>query len=116
MLYIIRGVFFLRTPKEKNMERKQLDTVIEKEVYKLVSNIKEHTKSFVHLTARRKGLKVDPELLELLTQVVDLGIEDGFQTQVELFNRGIGKALDKYTAEENPTQLTSSKRRTATVG
>lgn len=99
------------------MERRQLDTVIEKEVYTLVRNVKEHTKSYVHLYVRKKGLKVDPELLNVLTEVIDLGMEDGFQSQIEIFNRGTSKALDKYTAEENPTRPTSSgKKRAATAG
>jgi hypothetical protein len=92
------------------MDRKKLDTLIEKEVYHLVSNIKNHTQSFMHLAARKRGLKVDSQLLDVFNELLALGIEDGFQTQIDLFNQGIGKALDKYTAEENPTQHTSSGR------
>jgi hypothetical protein len=94
------------------MDRKKLDTLIEKEAYQLVSNIKNHTESFVQLAVRRKNLKVDQALVDTLVTVIGTAMEDGFQTQVDLFNRGIEKALDQYTAEENPTRPTSSKKAT----
>jgi hypothetical protein len=92
------------------MDRKKLDTLIEKEVYHLVSNIKNHTQSFMHLAARKRGLKVDSQLLDVFNELLALGIEDGFQTQIDLFHKGIDKALEKYTGEEG-VETTTSKRK-----
>jgi hypothetical protein len=92
------------------MERKKLDTLIEKEAFQLSANIKTHAQSFMHLYSRKKGLKIEPELLNVLTDMLGVAIDDGFQTQVDIFNRGIAKALDQYTGEENPFLRTNSKK------
>lgn len=95
------------------MDRKKLDTLIEGEAHKLVVNVAQHAESYVQLFARRKGLNVDEKLLDVLTEVMKQAMEEGFQTQVDFFSKGISKALDAYTAEENPFPRTSTGRKTA---
>ncbi len=91
------------------MDRRKLDSVVEKEAYTLVSNVKNHAESFLHLYTRRNKIKVDDDLLNRLVEIFGMAVEEGFQTQVDIFNKSVGKALDQYVVEDGEPSLKRKK-------
>lgn len=90
-------------PTRNPMDRLRLNTLIEKEVHKLMFVIKEHVYDFVHLYVMRNKLELDrPTMLKVL-EIVKTAMDDGFQSKIDGFNGGISKALDEFTEQENPT-------------
>lgn len=82
------------------MERRKLNSLIEKEAFKLVMNVKNHSDSFLQLYSRRNNVKIEPEILNKLIEVVGLAMDDGFGSQVNFFNENVSKALDEYLGDE----------------
>jgi len=85
-----------------SQDRKKLDTAVEKEVFKLVRNIKEHTRDFTVLKMRRMGTEVDNETMARVLDVVDQAIMDGFQKHVDPFMKELDSSLTSFAGEENP--------------
>lgn len=83
-------------------DRKKLEVAIEREVYKFVRMIKDHTRDFAVLSIRRSGTNVEPESMAKVLDVVDKAIMDGFQRNIDHFMKGLDNSLSKYTDEENP--------------
>ena len=88
------------------MDRAKLDTVIEREVHRLVRDIREHTYDFTHLYLRRNGIEVDRGQLEKILEVVKVAIDDGEGSKIGMFHERLKKSLDDFAGEENPTQPT----------
>ena len=84
------------------MDRARLNTLIEREVHKLMTQVGEHVYDFVHVYAMRNKLELDrPTMLKVL-EIVKLAIQDGFQSKIAFFNEGIDKAVEDYTFEQSP--------------
>lgn len=83
-------------------DRKKLETAVEKEVFKLISRIKEHTRDFTVLKMKRMGTDVDNETMARVLDVVDQAVMDGFQTHIDRFMRELDTSLVGFTGEENP--------------
>lgn len=81
-------------------KRAKLETDIEKEVYRLITTIKEHMNDFVHIYANRNHLDVDRDLLKGILKIADSAIVDGLGSKMDNFKTGIKKTLDEYTEQE----------------
>lgn len=91
-------------------DRNKFDNLVEKEAYKLVSRIKTHAQSFVHMYARKARIQVDDALLERLGEVFGAGMEDGFQSQIDFFKKEVDKGLNNYLETTNAIPLTAQKK------
>jgi len=81
------------------VDRNVFNTAIDRELFKFVNIVKEHTYDFTHLYLRRNQMEVDPEILKTVLDVVRLGIKDGESSKVQFFHEGMRKTLDAYEAE-----------------
>lgn len=86
------------------MDRTKLDSVIEKDVHKLIFEIKEHVYDFTHLYLRRNKIEIDQQVVETILKVVQLAIQEGELSKIGSFHERIKKTLDEYTGEENPNE------------
>lgn len=84
--------------------RNKLDTAIEKETYKLVDRISEHTFDFVHVFIMKQRLDLDRVMVNKVLELVKAAIRDGYLVNVGNFQANIKKELDEFTTVENPTQ------------
>jgi len=83
-------------------DRKKLETAIEKEVFKLLRSVKDHTRDFTVLKIRRQGLEVDGATMAAVLDTVDQAIMDGFHVHIDRFMKGLDKGLSEFSDEENP--------------
>lgn len=86
-------------------DRKKLETAIEREVFKLVRSIKDHTRDFTVLKLRRQGGELDSDTKARVLDVVDQAIMDGFHVHVDRFMKGLDSSLSQFSDEENPLPL-----------
>lgn len=82
--------------------RAKLETALEKEIHKLVREIKEHTFDFTMLYVRRNNVPVDDAQMRAVLDIVDKAIMDGFQRNLDRTMRGLDQVLTEYSNEENP--------------
>ena len=82
--------------------RNKLETAIEREVFKMVRSIKDHTRDFTVLKMRREGTAVDNETMTKVLEVVDEAIMAGFHVNVDRLMKGIDPSLTEFSDEENP--------------
>lgn len=94
------------------MNKKKLDTLIEKEIYQLVEKMKIHVDSFVQLYSRRKGLKLDDNVLNELSKAMLAGLDDGFMVHIDSLKKNLDKVLLEYLESETPVQLTTKVKKT----
>ena len=78
-----------------NRDRLLLETAIEKELSHLVKKIQSHARDFTFMYMRKNNMEPDRQLFEIMMNVVDLGIQEGFQRQVPFFQENIKGVLDK---------------------
>lgn len=83
--------------------RAKLETAVEREVYKLVREIKEHTFDFTMLYVRRNKLDVDGEVLRAVLDIVDKAVLDGYQRNIDRFMKGLDTTLADFSDEGNPS-------------
>jgi hypothetical protein len=87
-----------------SQDRKKLETAVEREVFKLVRTIKDHTRDFTVLKMRRMGTEVDNDTMSRVLDVVDQAVMDGFQKHIDRFMKELDTSLTSFTGEENPLQ------------
>lgn len=83
-------------------DRKKLETAVEREVFKLVRSLKDHTRDFTVLKMRRTGGDYDNETMARVLDTVDQAIMDGFHVHIDRFMKGLDKSLSEFSDEENP--------------
>lgn len=83
-------------------DRKELETAIEKEVFRLLNMVKEHTRDFTVLKVRRQFGEVDRDTMAVVLDTVDQAIMDGFHMHIDKFMSNLDASLSKYSDEENP--------------
>lgn len=83
-------------------DRKKLETAVEREVFKLVNKIKEHTRDFTVLKMRRMGTEVDNETMARVLDVAEQAIMDGFQKHIDVFMKELDTSLTGFSGAENP--------------
>lgn len=92
-------------------DRAKLETIIEREVYKLVCQIKEHMYDHTMIYLNRTQSDIDRTAAEKVLQIAKNAIEDGFMTKVDFFKKAIDTPLNEYTeTNTDPLQRGESKK------
>jgi len=87
------------------MDRKRLETAIEKNIHGLLNEIKESTVDFTVLTIRKKHPEIDRDQLTVVLDIVRTAIENGFMTSIDRYMGKLDKDLTELTDEENPLDV-----------
>ena len=98
------------------MDRKRLETAIEKIIHGLLSEIKESTVEFTVLTVRKKSPEIDPEQLTVVLDIVRTAIDNGFMTSIDRYMGRLDKELTELTEQENPLDAGLSTKTERTPG
>ena len=98
------------------MDRKRLETVIEKNIHGLLSEIKESTVDFTVLTVRKKYPEIDREQLTVVLDIVRTAIDNGFMTSIDRYMGRLDKELTELTEQENPLDAGLSTKTERTPG
>lgn len=95
------------------MDRKKLETAIERQIHALINEVKEHVVDFTVLTVRKKHPEIDRDQMAKLLEVVQQGIDDGFMTKIDRFMGRLDNSLTEFSGEENPLEQDVSTPRTS---
>lgn len=98
------------------MDRKRLETAIEKNIHGLLSEIKESTVDFTVLTVRKKYPEIDREQLTVVLDIVRTAIDNGFMTSIDRYMGRLDKELTELTEQENPLDAGLSTKTERTPG
>lgn len=88
------------------MDRKQLETLIEKEAYFFMQMIKESAADSVMLWTQRNKVEIDYALLNRILDQYKASLENEWMSKVDHLLKKLDSGLEDYTNQENPTQLT----------
>jgi len=88
------------------MDRKQLETLIEKEAYFFMQMIKESAADSVMLWTQRNKVEIDYTLLNRILDQYKASLENEWMGKVDHLLKKLDSGLEDYTSQENPTQLT----------
>ena len=91
------------------MERLQLETALEREAHKLVTQIREHMYDHTMLYLQRNHPDVDREVADRILQIAKNAVDDGLFSKIDFFNQGIDKALTEFTETESSEGTTALK-------
>jgi len=96
------------------MDRKRLETAIEKNIHGLLNEIKESAVDFTVLTVRKKHPEIDREQLTVVLDIFRTAIDNGFMTSIDRYMGKLDKDLTELTDQENPLDagLSTGKDRT----
>lgn len=84
------------------MDRKKLETAVERQTYKFINMIKESASDTVMLWANRNRVDIDGALLERILEQYKNAIENEYMGKVDHLMAGLDKELTKFTEVENP--------------
>jgi len=87
------------------MDRKRLETTIEKNIHGLVNEVKESTVDFTVLTIRKKHPEIDRDQLSMILDVVRVGIDNGFMTSIDRYMTRLDKDLTELTDSTLPLEI-----------
>lgn len=92
------------------MDRKRLETAIERQTYKFITMIKESASDTVMLWANRNRIDVDVALLQKILDQYKAALENEYLGKVDYFMKNLDGELGKFTEEENPLHLTDESK------
>jgi len=84
------------------MDRKRLETTIERNIHGLLNEIKESAVDFTVLTVRKKHPEIDREQLTVVLDIIRTAIDNGFMTSIDRYMGKLDKDLTELTDQENP--------------
>lgn len=84
------------------MDRKKLETTVERETYKFISMIKESASDSVMLWANRNRVDIDLGLLQRVLDQYKAAMDTECMGKMDHFMKGLDKELTKFTEVENP--------------
>lgn len=87
------------------MDRKRLETTIEKNIHGLVNEVKESTVDFTVLTIRKRHPEIDRDQLSMILDVVRVGIDNGFMTSIDRYMTRLDKDLTELTDSTLPLEV-----------
>jgi hypothetical protein len=88
------------------MDRKQLETKIERQTYRFLSMIKESSSDSVMLWANRNRVDVDTALLQRILDQYKAALESEYLGKIDHFMKNLDEDLEKFSNEKNPFPLT----------
>lgn len=89
------------------MDRKKLETAVEKETYKYVSMIKESASDAVMLWLNRNRVDIDLGLAQRILDQYKAALETECMGKMDHFMKGLDKELTRYSEVENPLPPTA---------
>lgn len=92
------------------MDRKQLETAIERQMFRFVTMIKESASDSVMLWANRNRVDVDVALLQKILDQYKAAIENEYLGKVDHFMKNLDGDLSKFSEQENPLPLTDESK------
>jgi len=87
------------------MDRKRLETAIEKNIHGLLNEVKESTVDFTVLAIRKKHPEINRDHLTIVLDIVRNAIENGFMTSIDRYMGRLDKDLTELTYQENPLDV-----------
>lgn len=84
------------------MDRLKFETEIEREVYKLVSQVREHMYDHTMIYLQRNQVGVDRDAADRILQIAKNAIDDGLMSKLDFFKAAIDKTITEFTEVENP--------------
>lgn len=81
--------------------RAKLETAIEREVYKFVSQLKEHMYDHTMIYLNRTQSDIDRTVADRVLQIAKNAVEDGFMTKVDFFKKAIDEPLNQFTETDS---------------
>lgn len=100
-------VFKKKEPVESmrnQIDRKYLETAIEKQVYNYVQVLKESMYDDVMIYLNKKNIDMDRQVADALLQIVKASIETLSISKMDHFLQGLDTALTQCLDQENPFQ------------
>lgn len=98
------------------MDRKKLETEIERQIHALIAEVKEHVVDYTVLTVRKRHPNIDREQLSVILEVVRQGIDDGFMTKIDRFMGRLDRGLENFSgSDESPLVKSETKNVPPTV-
>lgn len=85
------------------MDRKVLETLIEKEVYVYFNEIKELMCDHTMIFLNKNNVAVDRDMVQGILNIAKAGLEDGMLSRMDKFKAKLDKGLEAFTETENPT-------------
>jgi hypothetical protein len=92
------------------MDRKQLETLIEKEAYFFMQMIKESAADSVMLWSQRNKVDIDYAMLNRILDQYKAAIENEWMGKVDHLLKKLDGGLEEFTNQENPTQSTKKSK------
>lgn len=92
------------------MDRKKLETAVERQTYKFLTMIKESSSDAVMLWVNRNRVDIDTVLLQKILDQYKIALEGEYLGKVEIFLRGLDKDLEAFSGEENPLPHTGESK------
>lgn len=87
------------------MDRKKLETKVEKNTFKFLTMIKESASDAVMLWINRTKLDVDLNLAQSIINQYKAAIESEYLAKVDILMKNLDKDLEEFAGEENPLPL-----------
>lgn len=92
------------------MDRKRLETAIERQTFKFLTMIKESASDSVMLWANRNRVDVDVVLLQKILDHYKMAIENEYLGKVDHFMKNLDVEITRFSEQENPLQLTDESK------
>lgn len=92
------------------MDRKQFETLVEKEAYMFLNMIKEGASDSVMLWAQRNKVDIDFALLTKLLDQYKVALDSEWMSKADIFMRKLDVGFEEFTNQENPTLLTKKSK------
>lgn len=93
------------------MDRKQLETKIEKEAYEFMTMIKEAAADSVMLYAQRNNIGIEYSTINALLDQYKVALDAEWMSKADFFLGKLDKDLEVFTEQTNPMRLTKSTKK-----
>lgn len=84
------------------MDRKKLETKVERQTYKFLTMIKESASDTVMLWANRNRVDIDMRLLQTVLDQYKAALEAEYLSKIDHLMKNLDKDLEEFAGEENP--------------
>jgi len=92
------------------MDRRQFETLVEKEAYMFLNMIKEGASDSVMLWSQRNKVDIDFALLTKILDQYKVALDTEWMSKADLFMKKLDSGLEEFTNQENPTLLTKKSK------
>lgn len=86
------------------MDRLKLETSIEREVFRLVEQIREHMYDHTMIYLNQRQSDIDRDVASRLLDIAKGAVDDGLYSKIDFFKKNIDGVLTEFTETENPLE------------